>query len=233
MEKCKRLGNYVVEMKGEDMQEVFSRIIEELEIERTTANNTFVKYEMNVDLGRVFGLEKAIEIIKQEAKEYNNGHFGCNTNGEHEKCNGCGLTDCKNRNKIWFGVRDDNNGWIPCSEKLPELRQDVLVTVKYTGFMGMHGYWIQTGHMEAENDWWEIAQAVKSLHGNHYHSHINRRESESMSHIETLIMNEVRKALESLERSGVGYIAYETTGVIHYNIDQKDISISVGEPKGE
>ena len=47
-----------------------------------------------------------------------------------------------------------NNGWIPCSEKLPELRQDVLVTVKYTGFMGMHGYWIQTGHMEAENDWW-------------------------------------------------------------------------------
>ena len=46
------------------------------------------------------------------------------------------------------------NGWIPCSEKLPELRQDVLVTVKYTGFMGMHGYWIKTGHMEAENDWW-------------------------------------------------------------------------------
>ena len=47
-----------------------------------------------------------------------------------------------------------NNGWIACSEKLPELRQDVLVTVKYTGFMGMHGYWIKTGHMEAENDWW-------------------------------------------------------------------------------
>ena len=46
------------------------------------------------------------------------------------------------------------DGWIPCSEKLPELRQDVLVTVKYTGFMGMHGYWIKTGHMEAENDWW-------------------------------------------------------------------------------
>ena len=47
-----------------------------------------------------------------------------------------------------------NSGWIACSEKLPELRQDVLVTVKYTGFMGMHGYWIKTGHMEAENDWW-------------------------------------------------------------------------------
>ena len=47
-----------------------------------------------------------------------------------------------------------NNGWMSCSEKLPEVRQDVLVTVKYTGFMGMHGYWIKTGHMEAENDWW-------------------------------------------------------------------------------
>ena len=47
-----------------------------------------------------------------------------------------------------------NNGWIPCSEKLPDVRQDVLVTVKYTGFMGMHGYWIKTGHMETENDWW-------------------------------------------------------------------------------
>ena len=51
-------------------------------------------------------------------------------------------------------AKEYNGGWIPCSEKLPELRQDVLVTVKYTGFMGMHGYWIKTGHMEAENDWW-------------------------------------------------------------------------------
>ena len=59
---------------------------------------------------------EAIEIVKQEAGQY-------------------------------------NNGWIPCSEKLPDVRQDVLVTVKYTGFMGMHGYWIKTGHMEAENDW--------------------------------------------------------------------------------
>ena len=44
--------------------------------------------------------------------------------------------------------------WIPCSERLPEIRQDCLVTVRYTGFMGMHGIWIKTGHMEGENDWW-------------------------------------------------------------------------------
>ena len=47
-----------------------------------------------------------------------------------------------------------NNGWISCSERLPEIRQDCLVTVRYTGFMGMHGFWVKTGHMESENDWW-------------------------------------------------------------------------------
>lgn len=45
------------------------------------------------------------------------------------------------------------NGWIPCSERLPKVRQDCLVTVKYSGFLGMHGFWVKTGHMEAENDW--------------------------------------------------------------------------------
>lgn len=44
--------------------------------------------------------------------------------------------------------------WIACSERLPEIRQDCLVTAKYTGFMGMHGIWVKTGHMESENDWW-------------------------------------------------------------------------------
>lgn len=46
-----------------------------------------------------------------------------------------------------------DNEWIPCSERLPEIRQDCLVTVKYSGFLGMHGFWVKTGHMEAENDW--------------------------------------------------------------------------------
>ena len=96
------------------MQEVFSKIIEELEENQTIVFNLGGgKPKQSIDL------EKAIEIVKKEAEKYNNGHFGCNTNGEHEKCNGCGLTDCKNRNKIWFGVSDDNNGWIPSSESFP------------------------------------------------------------------------------------------------------------------
>lgn len=42
-----------------------------------------------------------------------------------------------------------------------------------------------------------------------------------MSHIENLIMNEVRKALENLQRSGVGYINHENTGSICYVVDNK------------
>lgn len=56
-----------------------------------------------------------------------------------------------------------------------------------------------------------------------------KERGDSMSHIETLIMNEVRKAMENLERSGVGYIDYETTGEIAYNIDDKQVLIKVNE----
>lgn len=41
------------------------KVVEELETERKTANNTYNSFNMDVDLGRVFGLEKAIEIVKQ------------------------------------------------------------------------------------------------------------------------------------------------------------------------
>ena len=50
-----------------------------------------------------------------------------------------------------------------------------------------------------------------------------------MSHIETLIMNEVRKAMENLQRSGVGYIDYENTGRIIYRVDKKQIMIEISE----
>ena len=48
-----------------------------------------------------------------------------------------------------------------------------------------------------------------------------------MTHIETLVMNEIRKALVNLQKQGVGYIDYEQVGVIHYAVDGKDIEISV------
>ena len=89
--------------------------------------------------------EKILERLEEDARFYNSA-------SDVDQNIRSGLIIAKEA--VQEVAEEYNNGWIPCSEKLPELRKDVLVTVKYTGFMGMHGYWIKTGHMEAENDWW-------------------------------------------------------------------------------
>ena len=91
------------------MQEVFENIIEMLEEEK----NDLTDWAEDIAFG--LGIRRSIEIVKQAAAEYKHGHFGCNTNGQHEKCSSCYDYGCKNRNRTWFGVEDDNNGWIPCS----------------------------------------------------------------------------------------------------------------------
>lgn len=113
------------------MQEVFKKIVEKLDESSVLRPNSkeFYNNPQNGEyVDNVVLFRDAIEIVKQEAEKYKNGHFGCNTNGEHERCDGCGLTNCKRRNKIWFGVGDDDtdtnvgsNGWIPVSERLPKV----------------------------------------------------------------------------------------------------------------
>ena len=111
------------------MQEVFEKLKQRIRICATEACGY-------TPLTRVVSEAELKDIIEQIAAEYSNGHFGCNTNGEHERCDGCGLTNCKIRNKIWFGVGDDyqesnawSNGWIPVSERLPDEAFGCLVTV--------------------------------------------------------------------------------------------------------
>ena len=72
---------------GCDMQEVFEKIIEKLE-ERRIENDRLNEISQR---GYARGIDKAIEIVKQEAEKY-------------------------------------NNGWIPCSERLPEEGGYYLVT---------------------------------------------------------------------------------------------------------
>lgn len=102
--------------------QVFEKIIDKLKSEAERWEDSGKEYKDKCEIAVGRGLRNAIEIVKQEAERCKGGHFGCNSNGEHEKCNGCGLTYCKSRNKIWFGALDDgtdtnvvSNGWIPCS----------------------------------------------------------------------------------------------------------------------
>ena len=79
------------------MQEVFEKIIEELKSEAKMWEDSGTEYKDKCEIAVGRGLRNAIEIVKQEAEK-----FGTDTNV-------------------------GRNGWIPCSERLPEGRQDVLV----------------------------------------------------------------------------------------------------------
>ena len=90
------------------MQEVFEKIIEELEELHERYVNQYGVVGGNP---MAFAVRECIdiveEIVKQEAAECKRGHFGCNSNGQHEKCSACCDYDCKNRNREWFGAKDD------------------------------------------------------------------------------------------------------------------------------
>lgn len=151
------------------MQEVFEKILERLEEikERDLCKGLLCKdcksrYTecRNCDMRQQsLAVDRCKEIVKQAAAEYNSGHFGCNTNGEHEKCNGCGLTNCKNRNKIWFGVSDDNNGWIPCSEKLP----DDFMSFEYLTIRKGHTLATITYYCVANHKWYLSRNSSKEI----------------------------------------------------------------------
>ena len=52
------------------MKKFVEKLIERLEEKKNSANSTYMKFGMNVDLGRVFGFENSIEIVNQLAEEY-------------------------------------------------------------------------------------------------------------------------------------------------------------------
>ncbi len=52
------------------MKEFIDKLIEGLEKEKIIAFKTYRAFDMNTDLGRMFGIEKSIEIINELAEEY-------------------------------------------------------------------------------------------------------------------------------------------------------------------
>lgn len=115
------------------MQAAFEKIIEKLEEEKmsyflTIANTGDEKLDCAYEqVGNA--LDKAIEIVKQEAKK-----FGRDTNV-------------------------GSNGWIPCSERMPEDEQ-VVLTCKYKSISILR-YSTKTNHWyELSGNWWWSANMV-------------------------------------------------------------------------
>lgn len=93
------------------MQDVFEKIKERLEAEVNyqydksgESDAEFEKISVStarISMARCY--EYAIEIVNQVAEECKHGHFGCNWNGQHEKCKNCGLRgECSHCNTEWF-----------------------------------------------------------------------------------------------------------------------------------
>ena len=52
------------------MKEFIDKLIERLEKKKIIAFKTYRAFDMNTDLGRMFGIEKSIEIINELSEEY-------------------------------------------------------------------------------------------------------------------------------------------------------------------
>lgn len=50
-----------------------------------------------------------------------------------------------------------------------------------------------------------------------------------MSHLETLLINEIRKPLEQMQRNNIGYIDGESSNEIYYRIDERIFRIRIKE----
>lgn len=95
------------------MQEIFEKIKERLERERDIHKSAYdVAIQTHERAGYASyarACDEAIEIVNQVAEEYKHGHFGCNWNGQHERCKDCGLRgECSHCNTEWFGGKDIN-----------------------------------------------------------------------------------------------------------------------------
>ena len=130
------------------MQEVFENIIKKLE----SLEKVFIKWNsQNVAAGII----KAIEIVKQEAEQYEECYKYCRDceayNKEKHHC----PKFCKVIKETVKEIEDNHNGWIPCSEQLPDYGESVLVS-----FNQARQPLIATFY---GNDTWKMLQGVNGL----------------------------------------------------------------------
>ena len=129
------------------MQAVFEKIIEKLEIQKdyykTIRKNTYCRRTEMDDCdscradhyleARLLAIDDVIEIVKQEAADYEECYKDCGDceayNKEKHHC----PKFCKVIKETVKEIEENHNGWISCSERLPEESGEYLTWVKYDG----------------------------------------------------------------------------------------------------
>ena len=106
------------------MQEVLEKIIEKLESK--LLNLTLHKSERNKGFNDA--IHDAIEIVKQEANRYEDCYKDCGECEAYDEEKHHCPKFCKVITEAVKEIEENRNGWIPCSERLPEEYGDYPVT---------------------------------------------------------------------------------------------------------
>lgn len=121
------------------MQEAFEKIIEKLEEELKLADEEKLRCARENPLqfdsakGYAHGVGKAIEIVKQEAAAYEECYKDCGDCEAYSKEKHHCPKFCKVIKETVKEIEENNNCWIPCSERLPEESGEYLTWVEYDG----------------------------------------------------------------------------------------------------
>lgn len=118
------------------MKEFVEKLIERLEELKEQNKFSFTLHKDYEDLSRAKAYSNAIEIVKDLASEHNNNviideQYCWQTCGSTEHCKECRRLsngDIDYYENYDFMVEEHSNGWIPCSERLPEISNSYLVT---------------------------------------------------------------------------------------------------------
>ena len=149
------------------MNKVFEKIIEKQEELFQDLNVIEVLSHVDFDSTIQNSLEnflkaitnEAIEIVKQEAEKYEECYKDCGDceayNKEKHHC----PKFCKVIKETVKEIEENHNGWIPCSERMPEDEQ-VVITCKYKSISILR-YSTKTNHWyELNGNWWWSANMV-------------------------------------------------------------------------
>ena len=113
------------------MQAAFEKIIEKLNSKKAYFQRFYEcegKYEHDADLNKSTQLafEDAIEIIKQEAAEYEECYKDCGECEAYDKEKHHCPKFCKVIKETVKEIEENHNGWISCSERLPKYGEVVM-----------------------------------------------------------------------------------------------------------